>query len=214
MSSKLIRPHALPLALARARRVSVAAGDRRRHHYSMKWSRSALLDNPNEGGGFDASACAPTRPPQARDHCCASPATSRAMSSSRRIPRRRLPSGTARFDRPEARDHRHLLPFHAALRRRRCSRPGDAYDDAAGRCQGLDQAGARRQGDADRRRLCRLCGDLVPDDHTLHRGRQRRQRPGRLHDRSDRSGQRAGRSRQSAAASRSIRCPAPRPRSA
>ena len=28
--------------------------------YSIKWAKSVPLLNPNDGGGFDAAACAPT----------------------------------------------------------------------------------------------------------------------------------------------------------
>ena len=61
MSSKFIRPtRALPLLLAvLAACLSLPAIASAATAYSMKWSRSALLENPNKGGALLSVACAP-----------------------------------------------------------------------------------------------------------------------------------------------------------
>ncbi|HEX3804735.1 MAG TPA: hypothetical protein VHV75_18065 [Solirubrobacteraceae bacterium] len=60
MSSKLIRPkRALPLLALLVACLSLPAMASAAS-YSIKWNKSALLENPNKGGALDSVACAPT----------------------------------------------------------------------------------------------------------------------------------------------------------
>ena len=60
MSSKLIRPRrALPLLAVLVACVSLPAIASAATSFTVKWSRSALLENPNKGGALLSVACAP-----------------------------------------------------------------------------------------------------------------------------------------------------------
>jgi hypothetical protein len=61
MSSKLIRStRALPLLAVLVACLSLPAIASAATSYSVKWNRSALLENPSRGGALDSVACAPT----------------------------------------------------------------------------------------------------------------------------------------------------------
>ena len=192
MSSKTIRPlRVLALVAVLAAFLALPAFASATT-YSMKWGHVGAAAEPERRRGLRLGRLRAGRRPAAR-RCCVSPATSRGDV----FVTDASGQAAAQWHRAEHRHrklahHRRLLPVgdSSASRSTPLGQVMHSTHPLGGR-HGLDQAGAGRQGDRRPAAATPASAAIsLPDDHPLRGGRQLGQRPGRLHHRPDRSGQR------------------------